>query len=461
MNITIILAAGEGTRMKSKKSKVLHKIVNRTLIDYVYDASCDAGSDKTIIIVGKNKIEVEEKFGDKVLYKEQKIGKEYPYGTGYAVQLAVDEIRDDDSVLILSGDTPLIKGETLQKLLEEHIAMNSEATVLTAFINDTTGYGHIIKDNNGKFLKIVEDKDATIEEKRVKEINSGIYVFNGRALKNSITKIDQNNVQNELYLTDAIKVLVQDGEHVSTYKLDDIEEIYGINSKLQLFEAEKIMRYRINSEYMKNGVIMENPENTVIEKGISIGIDTFIGSGARIFGNTSIGENVYITGDSFIENSVIGNDVVIRSSYIEDSTVGDSVTMGPFAHLRPKSILKNEVHIGNFVEVKNSTVGENTKAGHLSYIGDAIVGKDVNMGCGSILVNYDGKNKHISEIGDGCFVGSNSNIVSPVKIANDTFIAAGTTVVSDIENEGSLIIGRSETFEKENWVYKKNLKIKK
>lgn len=461
MNITIILAAGEGTRMKSKKSKVLHKIVNRTLIDYVYDASCDAGSDKTIIIVGKNKIEVEEKFGDKVLYKEQKIGKEYPYGTGYAVQLAVDEIRDDDSVLILSGDTPLIKGETLQKLLEEHIAMNSKATVLTAFINDTTGYGHIIKDNNGKFLKIVEDKDATIEEKRVKEINSGIYVFNGKVLKNSITKIDQNNVQNELYLTDAIKVLVQDGELVSTYKLDDIEEIYGINSKLQLFEAEKIMRYRINSEYMKNGVIMENPENTVIEKGISIGIDTFIGSGARIFGNTSIGENVYITGDSFIENSVIGNDVVIRSSYIEDSTVGDSVTMGPFAHLRPKSILKNEVHIGNFVEVKNSTVGENTKAGHLSYIGDAIVGKDVNMGCGSILVNYDGKNKHISEIGDGCFVGSNSNIVSPVKIANDTFIAAGTTVVSDIENEGSLIIGRSETFEKENWVYKKNLKIKK
>jgi len=461
MNITIILAAGEGTRMKSRKSKVLHKIVNRTLVDYVYDASYDAGSDKTIIIVGKNKVEVEEKFKDKVLYKEQKIGKEYPYGTGYAVQLAVDEISDDDNVLILSGDTPLIKGETLQKLLEEHIAMNSKATVLTAFINDTTGYGHIIKDNNGKFLKIVEDKDATIEEKRVKEINSGIYVFNGKALKNSITKIDQNNVQNELYLTDAIKVLVQDGEHVSTYKLDDIEEIYGINSKLQLFEAEKIMRYRINSEYMKNGVIMENPENTVIEKGISIGIDTFIGSGARIFGNTRIGENVYITGDSFIENSVIGNDVVIRSSYIEDSIVGDSVTMGPFAHLRPNSILKNEVHIGNFVEVKNSTVGENTKAGHLSYIGDVIVGKDVNMGCGSILVNYDGKNKHISEIGDGCFVGSNSNIVSPVKIANDTFIAAGTTVVSDVENEGSLIIGRSETFEKENWVYKKNLKIKK
>ena len=461
MNITIILAAGEGTRMKSKKSKVLHKIVNRTLIDYVYDASCNAGSDKTIIIVGKNKLEVQDKFGDKVLYKEQKIGKEYPYGTGYAVQLTVDEISDDDNVLILSGDTPLIKGETLQKLLEGHIAMNSKATVLTAFIDDTTGYGHIIKDNNGKFLKIVEDKDASIEEKRVKEINSGIYVFNGKALKNSITKIDRNNVQNELYLTDAIKVLVQEGELVSTYKLDDIEEIYGINSKLQLFEAEKIMRYRINAEYMKNGVIMENPENTVIEKGVSIGIDTFIGSGARIIGNTSIGENVYITGDTFIENSTIGNGVIIKSSYIEYSTVGDDVTMGPFAHLRPKSILKNDVHIGNFVEVKNTTIGEHTKAGHLSYIGDAIVGKEVNMGCGTILVNYDGKNKHVSEIGDGCFVGSNSNIVSPVKIANDTFIAAGTTVVSNVENEGSLIIGRSEVFEKEDLVYKKNLKIKK
>ena len=461
MNITIILAAGEGTRMKSKKSKVLHKIVNRTLIDYVYDASCNAGSDKTIIIVGKNKLEVQDKFGDKVLYKEQKIGKEYPYGTGYAVQLTVDEISDDDNVLILSGDTPLIKGETLQKLLEGHIAMNSKATVLTAFIDDTTGYGHIIKDNNGKFLKIVEDKDASIEERRVKEINSGIYVFNGKALKNSITKIDRNNVQNELYLTDAIKVLVQEGELVSTYKLDDIEEIYGINSKLQLFEAEKIMRYRINAEYMKNGIIMENPENTVIEKGVSIGIDTFIGSGARIIGNTSIGENVYITGDTFIENSTIGNGVIIKSSYIEYSTIGDDVTMGPFAHLRPKSILKNDVHIGNFVEVKNTTIGEHTKAGHLSYIGDAIVGKEVNMGCGTILVNYDGKNKHVSEIGDGCFVGSNSNIVSPVKIANDTFIAAGTTVVSNVENEGSLIIGRSEVFEKEDWVYKKNLKIKK
>lgn len=172
-------------------------------------------------------------------------------------------------------------------------------------------------------------------------------------------------------------------------------------------------------------------------------------------------KNVYITGDTLIENSTIGDNVIIKSSYIEDSIVENDVTMGPFAHLRPNSILKGSVHIGNFVEVKNSTVGENTKAGHLAYIGDAIIGKDVNMGCGSILVNYDGKNKHISKIGDGCFVGSNSNIVSPVEIANDTFIAAGTTVVSDVEKEGSLIIGRSETFEKENWVYKKNLKIKK
>jgi len=205
---------------------------------------------------------------------------------------------------------------------------------------------------------------------------------------------------------------------------------------------------------------MENPENTVIEKGVVIGIDTFIGSGARILGNTEIGENVYITGDTLIENSKIGNDVVIKSSYIEDSIVENSVDIGPFAHLRPNSILKENVHIGNFVEVKNSTIGENTKAGHLSYMGDAIIGKDVNMGCGTILVNYDGKNKNISKIGDGSFIGSNSNIVSPVEIANDTFIAAGTTVVSDVKKEGSLVIGRAKTSEKENWVYKKNLRIK-
>lgn len=461
MNITIILAAGEGTRMKSKKSKVLHKIANKTLIDYVYDASNEAGSDKTIIIVGKNKNEVENKFKDSVIYKEQKIGEEYPYGTGYAVQLAIDEIGDDDSVLVLSGDTPLIKGETLRNFFEKHENSGAKASVLTAFIDDTTGYGHIIKDENGKFIKIVEDKDANEIEKRVKEINSGIYAFNGKALKYGLTKIDMNNSQNELYLTDVVKILVEDGEFVDTYKLDNIEEICGINSKLQLFEAEKIIRYRINSEYMRNGVIMENPENTVIEKGVVIGIDTFIGSGARILGNTEIGENVYITGDTFIENSKIGNDVIIKSSYIENSIVKDSVNIGPFAHLRPNSTLEENVHIGNFVEVKNSTIGQNTKAGHLSYMGDAIIGKDVNMGCGTILVNYDGKKKHISKIGDGSFIGSNSNIVSPVEIANDTFIAAGTTVVSNVENEGSLVIGRTETVEKENWVYKKNLRIKK
>ncbi|MCI5996635.1 MAG: bifunctional UDP-N-acetylglucosamine diphosphorylase/glucosamine-1-phosphate N-acetyltransferase GlmU [Peptoniphilaceae bacterium] len=461
MNITIILAAGEGTRMKSKKSKVLHKIANKSLIDYVYESGNEAGADKTIIIVGKNKDMLKEKFKDSVIYKEQKIGKEYPYGTGYAVQLAEDEIDDEDNVLVLSGDTPLIKGETLKMFFENHITSNAKASVLTAFIDDTTGYGHIIKDENGKFIKIVEDKDANEFEKKVKEINSGIYAFNGKFLKYGLKKIDTDNAQNELYLTDVIKVLVNEKEFVDTYNLDDVEEIHGINSKLQLFEAEKIMRNRINTEYMKNGVIMENPENTVIEKGIEIGKDTFIGSGVRIFGNTIIGENVYITGDTLIENSVIGNDVLIKSSYIENSIVEDEVTIGPYAHLRPNSTLKKKVHIGNFVEVKNSTLGENTKAGHLSYIGDASVGKDVNMGCGSILVNYDGKSKHRSKIGDGCFVGSNSNIVSPVDIANDTFIAAGTTLVSNVVKEGSLIIGRSETYEKENWVYKKNLKIKK
>ena len=461
MDITIILAAGEGTRMKSKKSKVLHKIANKSLIDYVLDSSIDAVSDKTVIIAGKNKNELEEIFNDKVIYKEQKIGKDYPYGTGYAVQLAVDEFSDDDNVMVLNGDTPLIKGDTLRFFLEKHKESHAKASVLTAFIDDTTGYGHIIKDQDGNLVKIVEDKDANIDEKKVKEINSGIYIFNGKSLKYGLTKLDTNNSQNELYLTDVIKVLALNGESVNTYKIDDIEEIHGINSKLQLFEAEKIIRLRINSEHMKNGVIMENPENTVIEKGVVIGKDTFIGSGARIFGDTKIGEDVYITGDTLIDNSIIGNEVKIRSSYIENSIVEDCVTIGPYAHLRPNSVLKSKVHVGNFVEVKNSTIGENTKAGHLAYIGDAVIGNNVNMGCGCILVNYDGKNKHISKIGDGSFIGSNSNIISPVDIAKDTFVAAGTTVVKNVEKEGSLVIGRCETDEKENWVYKKNFRKEK
>lgn len=461
MNITIILAAGEGTRMKSKKSKVLHTIANRTLLDYVYAASVEAGSDKTIMIVGKNKDDVKNKFKDSVIYKEQKIGENFPYGTGYAVSIACSEINDDDNVLVLSGDCPLIKADTLKSFLIKHNKLKAKASVLTAFINDTTGYGHIIKDENGKLIKIVEDKDANDYEKKVKEINSGIYVFNGKALKYALTKIDNNNSQNELYLTDVIKVLAYENEFVYTYKIDDIQEILGVNSKLQLFEADRIIRYRINSSYMKNGVIMENPYNTFIEKSVKIGIDTFIGSGVKILGNTIIGENVSITGDSFIVDSKIEDNVIIKSSYIENSTVKKDVTIGPFSHLRPNSVLDEKVHIGNFVEVKNSSLGENTKAGHLTYIGDCTVGKNVNMGCGSILVNYDGKNKNTSKIGDGSFIGSNSNIVSPVEIANDTFIAAGTTVVSDIKNEGSLIIGRSKVAEKENWVYKKKLRIKK
>lgn len=461
MNITVILAAGEGTRMKSKNSKVLHKILNKPLIDYVYSASAVAGTEKTIIIVGRNKEQVKEKFKDSVIYREQKIGKEYPYGTGYAVKLAIDEIADEDSVLVLSGDTPLIKAETIKAFFDRHNSSGAKATVLTAIIEDTTGYGHIIKDSNGNLKKIVEDRDANEEEKLVKEINSGIYAFSGKHLKYGLSKIDMNNSQNELYLTDVIKILADENELVQTYILDDIEELYGINSKLQLFEAEKIMRLRVNYEYMRNGVIIENPENTLIEPGIEIGIDTFIGTGAKIVGNSKIGENVYITGDTFISNSLISDNSVIKSSYIYDSKVDENVTIGPFAQLRPNNNVGKNVHIGNFVEIKNSTIGEGTKAGHLTYIGDCIVGKDVNMGCGSILVNYDGKNKHTSKIGDGSFIGSNSNIVSPVELAANTFIAAGTTVTSNVEDEGSLIIGRAESVEKKEWVYKKNLRIKR
>lgn len=460
MNITIILAAGEGTRMKSKNSKVLHKILNKPLIDYVYEASNGAGSDKTVIIVGRNKEAVKEKFKDKVIYKEQKIGKEYPYGTGYAVKLAIDEISDDDSVLVLSGDTPLIKSETLSEFFKKHNETGAMATVLSALIDDTTGYGHIIKDENGNLTKIVEDRDANEFEKSVKEINSGIYAFNGKYLKYGLTKIDMNNSQNELYLTDVIKILAEENQLVQTYMLEDIEELHGINSKLQLYEAENIMRYRVNSEYMKNGVIIENPNNTTIQPGIEIGIDTYIGSGVKILGSTKIGEDVVIIGDTHIENSDIGNKTIIKSSYIYDSKIKEEVTIGPFAHLRPNTIVENSVRIGNFVEIKNSTLGNGTKAGHLAYIGDCEVGENVNMGCGSILVNYDGKNKHISKIGSGSFIGSNSNIVSPVNLAENTFIAAGTTVVSNVDEDGTLVIGRAQTVEKKQWVYKKKLRNK-
>lgn len=454
MNKVIILAAGEGTRMKSNISKVMHKVCNRPLLSYVIDAAKSDESNDVIVIVGKNEEKVKEYFGDRVSYVRQEIGEGIPYGTGYAVKLAEDKIEDNDNVVVMFGDGPLIKAETIEKFIKEHKETDSSATVITAIFENPYGLGRIIKNEEGYFEGIVEERDCTEKQKEIKEINSGIAIFNGDKLKYALNKLDTNNSQGELYITDVFGILRAENNKISTFILEDNQEIQGINDKSQLAEVEMIMRRRINKEHMMNGVIIENPDTVVIEKEVKIGKDTVIEQNTKILGNTEIGENCLIGMNSRIENAIIGNEVKILSSYINDARVDDGADVGPFARLRPKAHLKEKVHVGNFVEVKNAVLDEGTKAGHLAYIGDADLGKRVNVSCGVIFANYDGKNKFRSSVGDDAFLGSNVNIVSPVNIADKAFLAAGSTITKEVK-EGQLAIERAEQKNKDGYYDKK------
>jgi bifunctional UDP-N-acetylglucosamine pyrophosphorylase/glucosamine-1-phosphate N-acetyltransferase len=461
MNISIILAAGEGTRMKSRTPKVLHKICGRPILEYVIDASRNANVEKNYVIVGHGGDEVREEFKNKdVVFETQPIGEEYPYGTGYAVMQAIDHIKDEENVLILYGDAPLISSKTIEDFLAYHVENNYMGTVLTAYVEDPTGYGRIIRDSNGEILKIVEQKDANEEELNINEINSGIYCFNGRELKEALGKIDNNNAQNEYYITDVITILKDKNQNVGAFLIDNPDEIYGINSKVQLAFCEKIMRQRINEKYMEEGITIINPENTYIEKGVKIGQDSIIYPGSILIGDTIIGEDCIIGENVRIENSKIGNKVHIYSSTIEDSTVDDKCNIGPYAHLRPNSHLGKNIKIGNFVEVKNSKIGNNSKAGHLAYVGDADVGENVNIGCGVVFVNYNGKEKFRTIVEDNAFVGSNSNLVAPVLVKEWGYVAAGSTITDQV-GEGDLSIARARQINIQGWVDKKGYRTDK
>ncbi|CAK7041503.1 bifunctional UDP-N-acetylglucosamine diphosphorylase/glucosamine-1-phosphate N-acetyltransferase GlmU [Tissierella sp.] len=458
MNISIILAAGEGTRMKSKLSKVLHKVCGKPILEYVIKASRGAGTEKNVVVVGHGGDMVKEYFkDDPIVFKDQPIGEDVPYGTGFALMQAVDHIEDNSTVIILYGDTPLITELTINKLINYHKENEFQATVLTAILDNPTGYGRIIREDAGDILKIVEEKDALDEEKKVKEINSGIYCFNGKLLKDALSKIDNNNAQNEYYATDVIGILKKEGYRVGAYVIEDSIEIHGVNSRIQLAFTEEIMRKRINEYHMVNGVTIINPENTYIEDGVQIGRDTVIYPGVSLEGNTEIGEDCIIRNNSRIINSIINNEVSIESSTIEDSIVGENTHIGPHAHLRPNSNIGKNVKIGNFVEVKNSTLKDNTKASHLSYIGDADVGYNVNIGCGVVFVNYNGKEKFRTTVGDNAFIGSNANLVAPVNVEPWGFVAAGSTITKEVP-EGALSIARAEQKNIDGWIEKKGYK---
>lgn len=381
------MAAGEGTRMKSSTSKVLHKILNREIVRYVYDASKIKDSE-TIIISGKNKEAIRKMF-DSCKIIEQKIGPEVPYGTGYAVSLCSDYIEDNDQVLILNGDIPLITKNALEDFVDRHIENKTSVSVLSTKVSDPSGYGRIIRDKNENFLQITEHRDLRDDQLDINEINTGIYIFNGASLKNALKEINTNNDQNELYLTDCIEILHSKNEKSMAFMNEEADLFYGINNKKELSEAGRILRKRINEDYMLDGVIIETPETVTIEPGVKIGQDTVISGNVKIIGKTEIGSNCVIEGSSRIEDSKIYDNVKIDNSVIEKSIMEESSNIGPFSHLRPQAHLGKDVHIGNFVEVKNASMGDGCKAGHLAYIGDCDLGKDINVGCGVIFVNYE------------------------------------------------------------------------
>ncbi|HZX21857.1 MAG TPA: bifunctional UDP-N-acetylglucosamine diphosphorylase/glucosamine-1-phosphate N-acetyltransferase GlmU [Clostridia bacterium] len=450
----IILAAGEGTRMKSKLPKVLHKVCGQTMLQHVIDSANNSGVEECIVVVGHEAEKIKESLSSetKTVFQEKQLG------TGHAVMMAYDSIKED-TILVLCGDGPLITEETLKAMMDYHKNGGFKATVLTADLSEPRGYGRIVRDAEGQLQKIVEEKDATEEEKSVAEINSGIYCFDGGTLKDALPKLRNNNSQKEYYLTDILSVIRDMGFKTGVYKTRDYEEIMAVNSREQLAEVEAIMRKRIAKKHMENGVTIINPEHTYIEKTVTIGIDTTIYAGAILTGDTVIGDDCVIGQNSRIENSVIGNGAEVQSSTIISSSVGDGTTIGPYAYLRPNSNIGKHVKIGGFVEVKNSKVDNYSRASHLSYIGDADVGKNVNIGCGVVFVNYDGKDKNRSVIEDNVFVGSNVNLVAPVVIGKDGYIACGSTITSGVPG-GALAIARARQENKEGWVDKKGLSKK-
>lgn len=447
MFTSVILAAGMGTRMKSKMPKVLHKVCGKPLSKWVIDASKAAGADTVCAVVGHKAETVKEVLGDVcefALQAEQK-------GTGHAVMQAIDVIKNSKGeVVILNGDTPLITAETINKAIEYHKNNGNQATVITAILDDATGYGRIVRDNDGSVLKIVEQKDASEEEKKINEVNSGMYVFDAQSLVYALDKITPNNAQGEYYLTDTLEILLSAGKKIGGYAISDNDEIRGINDRVQLNEAEKIMQKRINEYHMRNGVTMRNPEIVYIEDGVEIGNDTEICQNVTIKSGTKIGSDCVIGSGSMLDRAVIHDGVDVLSSVILESEVDEGTHVGPFAYIRPNCHVGKEVKVGDFVELKNSNIDDGTKISHLTYIGDSDVGKRVNFGCGTVTCNYDGKKKYRTTIGDDCFVGCNTNFVSPINVGDGVYIAAGSTITEDIP-ENSLSIARARQVNKEGW----------
>ena len=446
----VILAAGKGTRMRSKLPKVLHKVGGKPMLEHVMAAAETAGADKSIVVVGFESEQVAEFVGTRAEIAVQA----EQLGTGHAVMQTADLLKDfAGTVMIICGDTPLLDGCELKKFYVEHQASGAAATVLTAILDNPTGYGRILRDCNGHVIGIVEEKDATMSQKSICEINTGIYCIEAPLLFEALSGLTCDNAQGEYYLTDVLGKLNEMGKFVGGVITADSDMIMGINSRRQLADAETIMHTRILDKLMDQGVTIMDPASTFIEGTVEIGQDSIIYPFTWLEGSTKIGTESIIGPNVRLTNVVVGNATNLQFVYGHDCVVGSGVTVGPYVHLRPDTVISDEVKIGNFVEVKNSNIGRGSKLPHLSYIGDSDIGERVNMGCGTITVNYDGKKKHRTVVEDDAFVGCNSNLVAPVTVGAGSYIGAGSTVTKDVPPD-DLGVARARQTNIKGWAAK-------
>ncbi|WP_027092137.1 bifunctional UDP-N-acetylglucosamine diphosphorylase/glucosamine-1-phosphate N-acetyltransferase GlmU [Cohnella thermotolerans] len=448
--IAIVLAAGQGKRMKSKLYKVLHPVCGKPMVSHVLDAVKKASCERAVVIVGHGAEAVQAHLGDAAEYALQA----EQLGTGHAVLQAKEQLGEVDGVaVVVCGDTPLVSAETLEALIALHEREGAAATIMTAELESPTGYGRLVRGANGEVLRIVEQKDCTAEEAAIREINTGTYCFDNRKLFAALAQVTNENAQGEYYLTDVIGILQRQGERISAYKTADPAEAIGVNDRVALAEAERLMRRRIAVKHQTNGVTIIDPEHTYIEADVTIGADTIVYPGTVLRGNTSIGENCVIGPSSDLTDTKIGDGSTVRQSVADQAVVGARCSVGPFAYLRPGTKLADQVKVGDFVELKNAVVGEGSKIPHLSYVGDATVGSNVNIGCGAITANYDGYNKSQTVIGDNAFIGSNANLIAPVTIGKGAYVVAGSTITQDV-GDNDLAIARERQVNKEGYAEK-------
>jgi bifunctional UDP-N-acetylglucosamine pyrophosphorylase/glucosamine-1-phosphate N-acetyltransferase len=458
--ISVILAAGKGTRMKSDLVKVLHPLLGVPMLSYPVELSLQGiQAEKTILVVGHQADKIKERFKDSKIHF---VLQEEQLGTGHAVLQALPFLQSfHGTVLILCGDVPLVKLETLHSFIDTFRRNESNLSVLTAVVENPSGYGRIIRGPTGWLERIVEEKDASEEEKLIREINTGIFCVKASFLIDGLKEIGQENAQGEYYLTDLVEIGRKRGLRCSAHIVEDPVEVMGINSRVDLAVAHEVLRQEKVKELMLSGVTILDPKTTYVDQTVEIGKDTVLYPNCVLQGKTKIGERCIIESNIKISDSILGNEVTIRpSSVITESRIEEGAVIGPFAHLRPLTEIKSKAKIGNFVEVKKSVIGRGTKANHLTYIGDSLVGEEANIGAGTIVCNYDGFEKHQTIIGDRVFVGSNVELVAPVKVGSRSSIGAGTTVTKDIP-EGALAISRVRQKNIKGWSKKVELRHKK